>query len=295
MSTPTVAGGGPTRREPIVIGRSDVVKLLVKLGMIKDPNNPNLEEAINNAKGHELLRKGFAVAYAGKIIIPVGNFRDGNAPMNPETGRVLTNWQGNPRTGTGAVFHNPKDDTYQFVSDDGSGVIIINEGDRKKAEEVIKCARECGWRDDLQGFETRQQVEEFIKRVKDKHGVDDIYDSDLAFVERKLEHPEDAGDASKLGKGGYMLKMGGEVLAFYVPPERGRTIMYKPDGKGGTVQKGTTGKGLVILIEADPNKPAGGEVRGIQVDAFEEGYVGMKGKAIDVNELPKLLELLKAN
>ncbi|RMG43362.1 MAG: hypothetical protein D6719_03935, partial [Candidatus Dadabacteria bacterium] len=70
---------------------------------------------------------GVVVSLAPKMVIPVGKIADGTEPIDPESGKPVLDWQGNPREGTGVVWKNPVDNKPQFVAGDGNGVIIINE------------------------------------------------------------------------------------------------------------------------------------------------------------------------
>lgn len=210
-----------------------------------------------------------AISSAQKFIIPVPKFAGGGEPLvypkgHEKAGQEITDWQGKPIGGSGMVFDNPKDNAVQAVKADGNGVVIINQVSEEQGKKLL--AKIGSDPSKL----TLEQFKEALAFAKSELGLNDMYNSDMGFINKNMSALETA-------------KTDVPAYGMHRRDARDVCLVSFVEGKGEFRGTGTDHKfdnGAVILKQGD-------DVRLIQPEIFAQTYTNKDGSAIDLAGLPR--------
>lgn len=210
------------------------------------------------------------ISGAQKFIIPVPAFGPAGEPLvyppgQAKAGTPILDYQGKPVGDKGLVFFNAKDQSWQAVAGDGQGVIIVNEVNQEQADKLLQ---------KLQSFQpdpnrlTLAQLKQALAFARDELKLGDMYNSTRSFVRDKMTP---VGEAPRAG--------GQELEAFGLKKRDDRDVcqaVYIPgkfvfEGPAATPQIFENG-GVIVA--------QGGELRGVQPDAFARTYRFKDGRQI---------------
>jgi hypothetical protein len=204
-----------------------------------------------------------------RFILPVPAFKDGGEPLvfpdGERAGQPVMDWQGKPVGGSGLVFLNAVDRTYQAVRGDGQGVVIIGFVSRHEAERIVaKVLEFVSHPDEL----TLDQFKEVLRHAREDLGLCDMYDSNREFVATKMSKV--APDTGVSAFGLHKRDERDVCRAVYVPGNG------EFRGPAATPQK--FAQGAIILKQ-------GSNVRLIQPSAFEASYTYADGRPLSISEV----------
>lgn len=220
---------------------------------------------------------------ARKFIMPVPNlegepliYPDGakDKDGNSISGQPILDWEKKPIGEKGVVFFNPKDQSWQAVKSDGQGVVILNQMTEEQGKELM---------DKVAGDPmnmSMEQFKEFLSFAASEVGCKDMYNSERAFIEKKMNPIEsspsgfpqfgmfrrDDQDVCKAlfveGPAEFDAPTTGGILVKLQIPEEGGVLLRQPDGKGFLYRK-------------------------IDNEVFEETYKNKDGTSVVVSDLPR--------
>jgi hypothetical protein len=205
------------------------------------------------------------ISSAQKFILPVPKLIAGGEPLvypagHEKAGQPILDYQGKQIGDKGLVFFNAKDQAWQAVAGDGEGVIIINEVNQEQAAELDRKVKELN-ADPNQL--TLPQLKQVLDYARDELKLNDMYNSDRAFVKSKMT-PVAVGDSDAA----YGLKKRDDrdlCQAVYVPGK------FTFEGPAATPQVFENG-GVIVK--------QGEEFRGLQPDIFMRTYRLQSGQPI---------------
>lgn len=224
------------------------------------------------------------ISSAQKFIVPIPNLRGQGEPLTiPQghnAGEEIKDWQGNAIGDDGVVFYNAKDQAWQAVQGDGTGVVIMNQVTQEQAaqlhdkiDSLLKPDTQDGT---SQAFNTKSVQELSLSEIKDvlsfaseELGIGDMYNSDTGFIAKKMSP---IGDAPSDEAFGLHKRDDRDICqAVYIAGEG------EFQGPAATPQKFENG--AVIVKQGD-------DVRLIQPDVFEQTYRHTDGSSLSLAELP---------
>jgi hypothetical protein len=214
------------------------------------------------------------ISSAQKFILPIPNLHGNGEPLvypdGDDAGKQIADWEGNPIGDEGVVFFNAKDQAWQAVPADGTGVVIMNQATEEQAADLHQKIDTV-----LQGTGrtisqlTLEETKEIITYAAQDLALDDMYNSDTGFIESKMTP---VGPPSKAEAFGVYKRDDRDICqAIYISGQG------EFQGPAATPQKFEDG--AVILQQGD-------SVRLIQPDAFEETYRNSDGSKLTAAELP---------
>ncbi|HIK18254.1 MAG TPA: hypothetical protein IGS53_23620 [Leptolyngbyaceae cyanobacterium M33_DOE_097] len=212
------------------------------------------------------------ISNAQKFIIPVPAWAQAGEPLvypqgSDKAGQVILDYEGKPIGDRGFVFFNGKDKSWQAVSGDGNGVIIINEVTQNQAQQLYQKIQE--FQPDPNNL-TLAQFKQVIDFAQKQLGLVDMYNSTRTFIKEKMT-PAIAGEVPKVnGKEveayGFKKRDDRDVnQAIYIP---GRFVF---EGPAASPQEFAEGG---VIVEQ------GGKMRGVQPDIFVRTYRLSDGRPI---------------
>ena len=190
-----------------------------------------------------------------------------NGSANPDAGKPLVNWKGETIPGEGFVFFNYKDNCWQAVNTDGTGIIIFNGISDDSAAKLhgivtslVSHPREL----------TEAKLNNLLN-VAAACGFGDRYNSDVTYAAGNLKQATDAPRSRD-----------GEVVPHYGIHSRTKDICYALfiPGEGIAYQEGTASpqvseeNGLVVLIRKE------GSTSAVQPSVFSTSYRLATGEVI---------------
>jgi hypothetical protein len=224
------------------------------------------------------------ISSAKKFILPAPNFPDGGEPLvYPEGtknakgedvgGKPLVDYKGDPIGDKGVVFFNPKDQSWEGVAGDGSGVVILNQLDEKQTQAVFDKVDSFG------GDPTKLSIDQYkeVLSAATEAGANDLYHSDRGFIKSKMNPLE----SSSTGIPEYGL---------FRRDDRDICQVLFLDGKGEFTGTATTHQfedGAAIVRQANAKTEGGFDYRLIQPEVFAETYSNKDGSKINLDALPR--------
>ncbi|MEL6815738.1 MAG: hypothetical protein AAFP03_13135 [Cyanobacteria bacterium J06598_3] len=212
------------------------------------------------------------VSEACKFVIPVPDLGEAAEPLvypsdHPKAGEPIVDYKGEKVGKRGLVFFNEKDQAYQAVPADGSGVIIINEVLPEQAHKIDEKVRSLT-QDPV--TLTSAQIRTVLDYCHTELGLKDTYNSDKTYVREHLTDVSDnpTGNPTDNPPKDYGLKKRDKTdvcQAVYVPGE------FRLEGPATSVQIFSQGG---VVIESH------GNTRGIQPDIFLRTYQLENGQPI---------------
>lgn len=127
------------------------------------------------------------ISAAQKFILPIPAFTDGGEPLvypegTEKAGQPITDWKGNEIGKSGVVFYNDKDNAWQAVPGDGTGVIIFNQATEEQALELLGKVRVLAGSAENLNLADVKEILEYAK----KRGLTDRYNSDRGFIKSTM-------------------------------------------------------------------------------------------------------------
>lgn len=128
------------------------------------------------------------ISDAYKFVIPVPALGESAEPLvypsdHAQAGKPILDYKNRPIGGRGLVFFNEKDQAYQAVPADGTGVIIINEVQPAQAEKLDAKVRSLT---NNPAALTCNQLKEILTYARTKLALVDVYNSTRSYVTEKL-------------------------------------------------------------------------------------------------------------
>ena len=208
------------------------------------------------------------ISAAQKFILPITQLADAEPLVYPagdkNAGQPITDWEGKPIGDTGLVFFNGKDNAYQAVKGNGSGVVIINEVSEAQAQKLKeKVSEYASCPENL----TCKQIKEILQYAQ-SIGLVDMYNSDRSFVQNKMTPVGNAG---------------ANCYGLHKRDDRDICLAVKLEGAGQFIGPSATPqkfeKGAVIVKQGD-------DFRLVQDDIFERTYLQANGSPAQSANLP---------
>ncbi len=128
------------------------------------------------------------ISSAQKFIIPVPAWGQQGGPLvypkgHEKAGQPILDYKGQPVGDRGMVFLNAKDKSWQAVSGDGNGVIIINEVTLEQAKKLDQKVR--SFHPDPNDL-TVAELKQVLTFAQEQLGLGDMYNSTRSFVKEKM-------------------------------------------------------------------------------------------------------------
>lgn len=219
-----------------------------------------------------------------KFIIPIPVLENGgDALLYPQgdekEGMPVVDWEGKPAKGRGIVFYNYKDNAYQAVQGDGTGVIIINEVSKKQAASLL--AKMMQLTDNSPDTMNVGQVRHLLKQAYTL-GLSDMYNSEITYVESNMNplaqyhsgvknlglHKRDDRDVC------WAIQYTG-AIEFTGPSVTPQT--YKD---GCIIVQVPSKEPLKVIITQES------DVRAVQLDVFLRTYTNADGQFLQLSDVP---------
>ncbi len=206
------------------------------------------------------------ISNAYKFVIPVPALCEQAEPLvypgdHSQSGEPIVDGEGNPIGDRGLVFFNEKDQSWQAVPADGTGVIIINEVTPAQAAQLDEKVRSLNHLYDL----TLSQIKEILTYSRTVLKLGDIYNSTCDYVAQKLVTPRAQSTDLESGYGFKQRSSSDTSQAVYVPAAFTLTEV--------TASAQVFPQGGVIVEQE-------GKKRGIQPDVFIRTYRLASGEPI---------------
>lgn len=193
---------------------------------------------------------------------------------HPKAGRALEDWQGKPVLNPdgslprGVVFFNYEDCKYQGVQSIGTKILLFNHPTQAQARTLQDYILQQGGPAALTSLDRMKAVLEFTRQ----QGLDDRYDSDLAYAERSLTPLAEM--ATGIPAYGLHLRSNEMVRAIFVPGP----------GQMGDLLFGI--EGAVFLLISVKRETGEQDFRQVSPGMFAQTYTGCDGDPITAEDLP---------
>lgn len=202
--------------------------------------------------------------------------------------------------GVGMTFTNPVDQSTQGIQGDGSGVLIVNGVNPFKATQIQEIISDMGGMREIRSIE---QYRALIRKIGSRAGSPDIYNSDLAWLQKNtVQQPDLLDDALTFKDGehyfGFLPKTGEFSSAYYVSAEVGfigsRGQDHSLIAPVGVLVKGAA----MIKVNADGQPDPTGEqeipdIYASQISPFVGAYVLADGTEITHANLAEVIAHLQ--